>query len=106
MKHSIAGGETIATFLTATTYYLCKNPLPYRKLRDEIRARYVSYDDIDAASALQLTYLQAVVQEGLRIFPPGSQGFPRISPGVVIDEHFIPAGVSGLSSLLASLGIL
>ena len=91
---SIAGGETVSTFLTATTYYLCRNPQPYQKLREEIRGQYQSYDQIDAATALQLPYLQAVIQEGLRIFPPGSQGFPRIPPGVVIDENFIPAGVS------------
>lgn len=93
---SIAGGETVSTFLTATTYYLCQNPQPYQKLRGEIRARYQSYDQIDAATALQLPYLQAVIQEGLRIFPPGSQGFPRTSPGVLIDDNFIPAGVSPL----------
>ena len=92
--YSIAGGETVSTFLAATTYYLCKTPIAYQKLQNEIRGRYQSYQDIDAASALQLPYLQAVIQEGLRIFPPGSQGFPRTSPGVMIDNHWIPAGVS------------
>ena len=106
-SYSIAGGETVSTFLTATTYYLCQNPQPYQKLREEIRAHYQSYDQIDAATALQLPYLQAVIQEGLRIFPPGSQGFPRTSPGVVIDDNLIPAGVSnsvpGQRRLLADM---
>nr|ANM86459.1 putative cytochrome p450 [Cladonia uncialis subsp. uncialis] len=98
----IAGGETISTFLAATTFYLCKTPSAYHKLQNEIRNRYQSYQDIDAASALQLPYLQAVIQEGLRIFPPGSQGFPRTSPGVMIDNYWIPAGVSIIDPLISS----
>jgi cytochrome P450 len=90
---SIAGGETVNTFLAAVTYYLLTNPDTYHKLRHEIRSRYNSYDEIDATSAQQLPYMQAVVSEGLRIYPPGSQGFPRISPGAVIDGVYIPAGV-------------
>ncbi len=55
--------------------------------------RYKSYDEINSASALQLPYLQAVISEGLRIYPPGSQGFPRESPGVMIDGQWVPKGV-------------
>lgn len=62
----------------------------------EIREYYSSYDQIDATSALQLPYLQAVIQEALRMHPSGAQGFPRTSPGVVIDGHYVPAGVSEL----------
>ncbi|KAI4217467.1 MAG: hypothetical protein LQ351_000062 [Letrouitia transgressa] len=88
----IAGGETVSTFLPAVTYYLLTNPEPYRKLREEIRSTYTSLDQIDASSAQRLPYLQAVIQEGLRIYPPGSQGFPRISPGMMVDDHFVPEG--------------
>ncbi len=63
-------------------------------MMSEIRARYNSYEDIDATSALQLPYLQAVIQEALRIHPSGAQGFPRTSPGILIDGHYVPAGVS------------
>lgn len=90
---SIAGGETVATFLTATTYYLCKTPGALQKLKAEIRDRFQSYEEIDASAALQLPYLQAVINEGLRIFPPGSQGFPRTSPGAYVDGFWVPAGV-------------
>ena len=96
MRHRIAGGETVATFLAATTYYLVKDgpTTAYRKLCEEIRERYKSEAEIDASSAQQLLYLQAVINEGLRIYPPGSQGFPRLSPGQVIDGHWVPKGVS------------
>ena len=90
----IAGGETVATFMAATTYHLLKAPDTLKKLQHEIRERYSSLSEITAATALQLPYLQAVISEGLRIYPPGSQGFPRTSPGATIDGVWIPAGVS------------
>jgi cytochrome P450 len=43
---------------------------------------------------MQLPYLQAVISEGLRVYQPGSQGFPRLSPGAMIDGHWVPKGVS------------
>ncbi len=95
---SIAGGETVATFLAATTYYLLRTPGVIRKLEHEIRGRWTSSKDIDATSALQLPYLQAVIHEGLRIYPPGSQGLPRICPGATIDGTWVPPGVSSPST--------
>lgn len=80
--------------MAAVTYYLCKTPESLRKLQKEIRGRYRSYEEINAASALQLPYLQAVINEGLRIYPPGAQGFPRRSPGAMVDGHWVPEGVS------------
>lgn len=51
------------------------------------------YEDINATAAQQLPYLQATISEGLRIYPPGSQGFPRVSPGANIDGFWVPKGV-------------
>ncbi|KAI9837894.1 MAG: Cytochrome P450 monooxygenase orf9 [Sclerophora amabilis] len=95
----IAGGETVATFLSAVTYHLLKTPATYKKLREEIRTRYKNLDEIDATSSQQLPYLQAVISEGLRIYPPGSQGFPRKAPaGATIDGKAIPAGAEVYTS--------
>lgn len=98
--NSIAGGETVSTFLAAVTYFLLKNPTVYQKLQQEIRGRYKDGDEITAMSAQQLPYLQAVISEGLRIYPPGSQGFPRTCPGATIDGQWVPQGVSSLLSVL------
>ncbi|KAI1098801.1 cytochrome P450 [Jackrogersella minutella] len=94
----IAGGETSATCLAAAVYYLLKTPAALEKLTREIRSRYASYQDIDATSALQLPYLQAVINESLRIHPPGSQGFPRVSPGCEIDGFWVPKGAEVYTS--------
>jgi cytochrome P450 len=89
----IAGGETVATELSGITFYLLKTPKAYQKLRDELRTTFTSYSDITCAAALRLPYLQAVIEEGLRIYPSGALGFPRKSPGMHIDGHWIPQGV-------------
>lgn len=102
--YSIAGGETTATSLAAALYYVLKSPDVLSRLAAEIRTRYGTYGEIDAASVLQLSYLQAVLNEALRIHPSGAHGFPRISPGAVVDGHWVPAGVSLLSDLYLRSG--
>lgn len=83
----------MATFLAATTFHLLKEPSCYVRLTQEVRNRFASYAEIDATAAQQLPYLQAVINEGLRIYPPGSQGFPRVSPGAYVGQHWVPEGV-------------
>ena len=96
----MAGGETTATSMAAITYHLLKSPASHAKLKHEVRARFRSFEDIDIASALQLKYLQAVLKEGMRIFPASTQGLPRTSPGVEVDGVWVPSGVS--ESVLSS----
>jgi cytochrome P450 len=91
---SLAGGETTGTSMAATTFYILKTPGVQEKLRHEVRTAFKSFEDIDFASAMQLPYLMAVLKEGGRIFPTAPQGTPRESPGVTIDGHYVPAGVS------------
>lgn len=83
----------MAAFLAAVTFYLCKSSEVLQRLQQEIRNRFNEYKSIDSATALQLPYLQAVINEGLRIFPPSSQGLPRTSPGAFVDNVWVPAGV-------------
>ncbi|KAK1976432.1 cytochrome P450 [Colletotrichum cereale] len=89
---TIAGGETTATFLAAATYYLLRNPACLSRVQREITTKFSSYQDISATAARQLPYLQAVISEGLRIYAPGSQGFPRVSTGMKIGDVYVPAG--------------
>ncbi|KAJ5870143.1 cytochrome P450 [Penicillium solitum] len=88
----IAGGETIATFLGAVTYHLLQSQVCHEKLKNEIRGHFAKSEDINATEARKLPYLQAVIDEGLRIYPPGSQGFPRVSTGMLIGSTWVPPG--------------
>lgn len=83
----------MSTFLAATTFYLLKEPSCYTRLTQEVRSRFASYVDIDATNAQQLPYLQAVINEGLRIYPPGALVLPRVSPGAYVGKHWVPKGV-------------
>jgi cytochrome P450 len=47
---------------------------------------------IDGDSTQSLPYLFAVIEEGLRIYPPVPSGLYRTSPGAMVDGHFVPAG--------------
>ncbi len=89
--------------MAAVTCYLLKTPSAYKKFQREIRTAFTSYEDINVASASRLSYLQAVISEGLRIYPPGSQGFPRVSPGLEIDGRWVPKGVCIYSPYSQSL---
>lgn len=91
---SIAGGETVSTCLAGTTYYLLRNPDCLAKLQREIVDRFTSWEEINGTAARQLPYLQAVINEGLRMYPPGPQGFPRLSPGMKVGDYWVPEGVS------------
>ena len=95
-NHRTAGSETTATSLSCITYYLLRNPEVSRKLQDEIRGAFKSYDEINARSTTSLKYLNAVCLEGMRIYAPLPFPLPRIVPegGDTVDGHHLPANVS------------
>jgi len=70
------------------------NPPIMQRLVDEIRSNFTSEDEITIMSTLNLPYLQAVIEESLRAFPPVVVSPPRISPGDFVGGYFIPKGVS------------
>ncbi|KAF5009700.1 hypothetical protein FDECE_4109 [Fusarium decemcellulare] len=89
----VAGSETTATCLTGIVFCLLSNQRCREKLSNEVRSRFQSDTEITGDATADLKYLSAVIEEGLRIFPPAPFGLPRISPGATIDGHYIPPGV-------------
>ncbi|GKZ35393.1 hypothetical protein AbraIFM66950_006022 [Aspergillus brasiliensis] len=65
------GSETTATVLTGILAYLVNEPPILERLTREIRGRFESSHDISLSTAADLPYLTAVIQEGLRLCPPG-----------------------------------
>ena len=92
----IGGSETSATLLSAATYYLLTNPHVLQKLVAEIRGEFQKEEEINMLTVNQLPYLQAVIKEALRIFPPVTLGSPRIveGNGKAISGIMVPSGVS------------
>ncbi|KAI2628673.1 cytochrome P450 monooxygenase-like protein [Hypoxylon sp. NC1633] len=89
----VAGAETTATTLTAATFQLMRSPEVLAKLQHEIRGAFMSLDQITGDTTADLKYLNGVIEESLRMYPPVMIPLPRHSPGAVIDGHYVPAGV-------------
>ncbi|KAK1621978.1 cytochrome P450, partial [Colletotrichum phormii] len=57
---------------------------------------YSSVSEVTAQSVLRLPYLNACIQETLRLTPPiNGRGSHRISPGATIDGLYVPKGRRG-----------
>lgn len=63
----LAGSETTATLLSGAVLHLLQNHQSFVKLVDEVRSSYESEDDINLATSSKLPYLQAVLDEALRL---------------------------------------
>ncbi|KAG5657686.1 hypothetical protein KAF25_007719 [Fusarium avenaceum] len=93
----VAGGDTTATTIRIVMLCLLTNPVAYRKLQQEIdnaiSARSIS-SPITDTEARKLPYLQAIIQEGLRIKAPAAGPLFKQVPkeGDYIDGKFIPGG--------------
>ncbi|KAK3387936.1 pisatin demethylase [Podospora didyma] len=100
----LAGGETTATTIRMTIFHVSTNPRVLNKLRAEIfRVRPSS--PLTDAEAKNMPYLQAVVKEGLRIFPPITGLLFKDTPigGDTYDGKFIPGGTAIGFSFLAAV---
>ncbi|KAM3073526.1 hypothetical protein ACMFMG_004580 [Clarireedia jacksonii] len=90
----IAGGDTVSTVSASIIFHLARNPRVQRKLQEELDAvGGLSNGDFEYRSISSLPYLDAVVQEGLRIQPPVQGGIQRVTPsdGLRLDDGtFIP----------------
>ncbi|TWU78478.1 hypothetical protein ED733_008945 [Metarhizium rileyi] len=85
-----AGSETTASALSGLWFYLDKNPRVYAQLTKEIRAAFDSEKEITMQKASRIEYLQACVNEILRIYPPAAETPARVSPGDFIEGTYIP----------------
>ncbi|KAL1967665.1 hypothetical protein VTN77DRAFT_2922 [Rasamsonia byssochlamydoides] len=95
----IAGTETTATLLSGLTYYLLTNPHTLERLTRQIREAFASDEEITMSRLAQLEYLQACLEEGLRMYPPLPIGLPRITPpeGMLICDEMVPGGQTTVS---------
>lgn len=97
MTFLAAGHETTASALTWATYLLCKHPDAQERLREEIRTSLPSLESDSSISALdidKLPYLNAVLNETMRVLPPVPITLREASHDTTIQGHFVPAGTS------------
>ncbi|OAL43427.1 benzoate 4-monooxygenase cytochrome P450 [Pyrenochaeta sp. DS3sAY3a] len=89
----VAGSETTGSALAGLTYWLIRSPRVMDTLQHELSVRFQTDADITPLAVQELPYLNAVIEEGLRMFPPTPNGLPRVSPGADVDGHYVPAGI-------------
>lgn len=93
----IAGTDTSSVALCAMFFYLTRNPRVQERLEKEILSTFGSLDDIRSGAKLaSCRYLQACVDEALRMAPPTPSELPRevLSGGLVIDGQYVPQGAN------------
>jgi cytochrome P450 len=91
----VAGSETVATFLSGATYWLCRNPDVLDRLTSEMRAAFETESEITIRNvSANLPYMDACIQEAFRIYPPVVTGMERrtVDP-IHIAGYLIPPGV-------------
>ncbi|KAL2845073.1 cytochrome P450 [Aspergillus pseudodeflectus] len=90
----VAGSETVATFLSGTTYWLCRSPEVLDRLTGEVRSAFKTESEITIRNvSANLPYMEACINETFRIYPPVVTGMERrtVDP-VHIGGYHIPPG--------------
>jgi cytochrome P450 len=74
-------------------YQLLRDPANMRRLQAEVRNAFATMEDIRSERLLQLPFLNACVQETLRLLPPANgKTAQRTAPKCTIADTHIPAG--------------
>ena len=95
----VGGSETTATTLTGIFNHLSRNERILQRLCTEIRTQFKKETDITIDHIHHLPYLEAVLNEGLRMCNPIPGGLPRVVPegGDTYAGVYLPGGVSNPS---------
>ncbi|KAI0837328.1 putative cytochrome P450 [Hypoxylon sp. FL0890] len=90
----LAGSETTATTLSGATYLLLTHPDVLEKLKQEVRSSFKSVDEININSVNKLSYMLAILNESLRLYPPVTSSLVRVVPpsGEQIAGQFVAGG--------------
>ena len=85
-----------ASLLNGVTYHLLKTPTILNNLTLELRSTFKSQESLTLQALGSCKYLNAVLEEGLRIFPPVPSTLTRVVPqgGSIVRGNYIPAGTS------------
>lgn len=106
----VAGSGTSASALAGITFLLCRNRDKLARVTAEVRGAFAASsggDDpvaITVEATARLAYLRAVVDEGMRLYPPSPSTLPRFVPagGEVVDGRWVPGGTAvGVHQLAA-----
>ncbi|KAH7406367.1 isotrichodermin C-15 hydroxylase [Phaeosphaeria sp. MPI-PUGE-AT-0046c] len=98
----LASWQPLTNQFYSLIFFALREPTRYALLVKELREAFSSDEDIDMDSISNMRYLNACVQEGLRLHQDTVDGLPRLSPGALVDGNFIPKGVTCQISYFAA----
>ncbi|KAK7982099.1 hypothetical protein PG988_004337 [Apiospora saccharicola] len=92
----VAGSGTSAGGMSGLTYLLLRNPDKLERLKKEIRHAFSTLEDITMVGTAKCKYLNACLEEGMRMYPPTPGSLPRIVPGKgqEIDGKWVKGGMA------------
>lgn len=91
----IGGTETTTAATSALTYMLLQHPDKMAKLRAELDSTIKdAQTDMTFTNLRKLSYLNACIEESMRLYPPAPTPMPRIVPGKgrVVCGCYVPGG--------------
>ncbi|WQF89198.1 Putative cytochrome P450 [Colletotrichum destructivum] len=88
----IAGSDTTSATLTSLIFELAQHKEHAQRLREEVDDYFAQNENPEHLSLSKLQYLQACIDETLRLHPTVPSGLQRMTPpeGMEIDGTFIP----------------
>jgi cytochrome P450 len=89
---AVAGSDTTSSATSCLLHQLALNPETCKKLQAEIDDYKTNHEQSDHFSMSKLKYLQACIDESLRLTPVLMSGLQRMTPpgGMQLDDVFIP----------------
>ncbi|KAI8286415.1 Cytochrome P450 monooxygenase [Colletotrichum sp. SAR11_57] len=89
---TVAGSDTVAAVLSCLFMELARHPQEYKKLQKEVDEYFREHDKPEHAPLAKLRYLQACIDESLRLHPPVPSGVQRMTPpeGLQVDDVWLP----------------
>ncbi|KAF2706111.1 cytochrome P450 [Pleomassaria siparia CBS 279.74] len=93
--HLLVGGfESVSGQHHCALMFLLLQPELLQALVNEVRTTFDKIEDIDADSLVSLPFLNAVMNETLRMTVNVAAIIPRESPGATVDGSYIPKGIT------------
>ncbi|KZP06354.1 cytochrome P450, partial [Athelia psychrophila] len=98
----VAGSDTTSTVMSSLFWFLMCNPTVYNRLQNEIDSVFPPGENaLDPSKHVHMNYLNAVINEALRLLPPVLSGSQRIvekgGGAATFGSHIIPEGTAVFS---------
>ena len=97
----VAGSDTSSTAIEWAMAALLNNPQVMEKVKGELKRVLGKKTEVEESDIAQLPYLQAVVKEVLRLYPPVPMSFYRAEATVQVQGYTIPQGTTIMLNLWA-----